>query len=316
MAPYADARRFCVLVVDDNRAAADTLAMLLRLHGHDARAVGDGEAALAIVRDWQPDAAILDIVMSGLNGIELADRIRREATRPMLLVALTGLGTNDELAPVKAGAFDSVLLKPADADELLGLLDAYRPAAATALGAGGLNSDGKSSHALTVPATDRPVFGSAPSAVACHKRRAAYAIILGGDGRVVSACRPRGFWLPGGGILPGEGPEDAVKREVREELGRAVRLTGRVGEAVQYFDSPADGCWYEMMAYFFAAEFDGEPQGAGEEEPCWLDPDRESGSFFHASHAWAVSRAKGTAAQSAGPNGQVPPASASGHSAA
>jgi 8-oxo-dGTP diphosphatase len=126
---------------------------------------------------------------------------------------------------------------------------------------------------------------------------------------VVSACRPRGFWLPGGGILPGESPEDAVKREALEELGRAIHLTDRVGEAVQYFDSPADGCWYEMTAYFFAAEFDGEPQRAGEEQPSWLDPDSESGSFFHASHAWAVSRAKAIAAQSALANGQVPPAS-------
>src|SRR5262245_45219789 len=118
MATHTDARRFCVLIVDDDRVAADTLAMLLRLRGHDARAADDGEVALAIVRDWQPDAAVLDIVMSGLDGIELAGRMRKEATRPMLLVALTGLGTNEELARVKAGAFDAVLLKPVDTDEL------------------------------------------------------------------------------------------------------------------------------------------------------------------------------------------------------
>src|SRR5262245_29350366 len=119
-----NARRFSVLIVDDNRVSADTLAMLLRLHGHEARTAYDGEAALVVLLDWQPDAAILDIVMSGLNGVELAARLRKEVARPMLLVALTGLGAKDELAPVKAGAFDDVLLKPVDLDELLGLLDA------------------------------------------------------------------------------------------------------------------------------------------------------------------------------------------------
>jgi CheY-like chemotaxis protein len=292
MAPDADVRRYCVLVVDDNRAGADALARLLRMNGFDARAADDSEDALAAVRDWQPDAAVVDVVLSGLDGVALAGRMRKEAARPMLLVALTGLGTNDELAPVNAGAFEHVFLKPVDPGELLGLLDARLPAAAEDLGASPRASVGKASPARTAPNAVSPVFGSAPSGVACRKRRAAYAVIIGGDGRVACVSRPRGFWLPGGGMLPGERPEDAVRREVREELGRAVRLTGRVGEALQYFDSPADACWYEMTAYFFTAEFAGEPQGAGDEATCWLDADHGRGSFFHACHAWAVSCAR------------------------
>jgi CheY-like chemotaxis protein len=305
MSTKTAARRFRVLIVDDNRVGADTLAMLLRLHGHDARAANDGEVALAMVGDWQPDAAVLDIVMSGLDGITLADRMRKVAARPMLIVAFTGLGSNDELAPVKAGAFDAVLLKPVDLDELLGMLDAHVPSIATIRGAAGA-SDETLTAAMTVLAVDRPIFGSPPSALACRKRRAAYAVILRGDGRVACACRPRGLWLPGGGILPGEGPEQAVKREIHEELGRPVLLTGRVGEAVQYFNSTADACWYEMTAYFFAGEFG--PMAAGEQRPFWFDAGREAGAFFHASHAWAVSRAKGTPAPSAVLPGHVPQA--------
>jgi CheY-like chemotaxis protein len=116
----AIARRFSVLVVDDNRDAADSLADLLRLHGHDARVAYGGEQALAVVRQWHRDAAVLDDVMSGVSDVELAAQIRNEARRPILLVALTGLGTGDEVARVKAGAFDSVVLKPVDPDELLG----------------------------------------------------------------------------------------------------------------------------------------------------------------------------------------------------
>jgi DNA-binding response OmpR family regulator len=66
----------------------------------------------------------LDIVMSGVSGVELAARMRSEAVRPLLLLAVTGVGTNDEVARVKSGGFDHVFLKPADPDELLGLLDA------------------------------------------------------------------------------------------------------------------------------------------------------------------------------------------------
>jgi CheY-like chemotaxis protein len=120
--------RLSVLVVDDHRDAADTLALFLRLHGHDARAAYGGEQALAFVRDWQPDAAIVDVVMNGVGGIELASRLRRDATRPTVIVALTGVGTNDELVPVRAGAFDSVLLKPVDPDDLLRVLNAHAAA--------------------------------------------------------------------------------------------------------------------------------------------------------------------------------------------
>jgi 8-oxo-dGTP pyrophosphatase MutT (NUDIX family) len=98
----------------------------------------------------------------------------------------------------------------------------------------------------------------------------------------------RGLWLPGGGALPGESPEQTVAREVREELGRAAHLLGKLGEAVQHFHAASDGCWYEMTAVFFRAELVGEPLGEGEHELLWLDAASASGDFFHACHAWAL----------------------------
>jgi DNA-binding response OmpR family regulator len=153
--------------VDDNRDAADTLALFLRLHGHDARAAYGGGQALAIVRDWQPDAAIVDVVMNGVGGIELASRLRRDATRPTVIVALTGVGTNDELVPVRAGTFDSVLLKPMDPDEVLRVLNACRggdgrneAAALLSTRTGSpepLNGGTRSADALLATAHDHPI---------------------------------------------------------------------------------------------------------------------------------------------------------------
>jgi CheY-like chemotaxis protein len=120
----ATARPFSVLVVDDDRAAADALTTLLRQGGYDARAAYDAERAMAMYRQWPADAAVLDIVMEDINGIDLARKLRLMSTRPLLLVALTGLGTPDEIAPLQVSEFNHFLLKPVNTDELLGLLDA------------------------------------------------------------------------------------------------------------------------------------------------------------------------------------------------
>jgi CheY-like chemotaxis protein len=120
----ANARPFCVLVVDDDRAAADALTTLLRQGGYDARAAYDAEPAMALFRQWPADAAVLDVVMDGINGIDLARQLRLMSIRPLLLVALTGLGTPDEIAPLHVSEFNHFLVKPVNTDELLSLLDA------------------------------------------------------------------------------------------------------------------------------------------------------------------------------------------------
>jgi CheY-like chemotaxis protein len=124
MTPHVNGHHLSVLIVDDNRDAADALSVLLRLYGHDTLAVYGGRDAMTIVRGWHPDVAFFDVVMDRVGGVELAAWMRDQVVRPITLVALTGLGTNDEVARIKAGAFDHVLFKPVDPHELLGLLDA------------------------------------------------------------------------------------------------------------------------------------------------------------------------------------------------
>ena len=140
-----------------------------------------------------------------------------------------------------------------------------------------------------------PVFGAAPTGVVCHPRRTAYAIISNPAGAVASICTAlqdgtRRYWLPGGEIEENESPEQAVVREVREELGRTLHTLGRVGEAVQFFYAGNEDRWYEMRAIFIRATFGNERTGDGERELHWFDVHRHAELFFHACHAWAATR--------------------------
>jgi CheY-like chemotaxis protein len=112
-----------VLVVDDYPDAAESLARVLRLEGHDARAALGGEAAAALLDGWAPDVAVLDLRMPGVDGFALADRLRA-LPRPPLLVAVSGsvLKTDRDRA---AAAFDRHYIEPVDPDVLAELLRAY-----------------------------------------------------------------------------------------------------------------------------------------------------------------------------------------------
>jgi 8-oxo-dGTP diphosphatase len=135
------------------------------------------------------------------------------------------------------------------------------------------------------------VFGSREPGVQYTERRAAYVVVVS-EGGEVAAVESRGkHFLPGGGSLPGEAPEETITREVCEELGRGVRLTRPLGEAIQYFYSETDGRHYEMRATFFAGLFTGDARAAAcEHELCWLPASEADGFFFHACHAWAARR--------------------------
>ena len=132
-----------------------------------------------------------------------------------------------------------------------------------------------------------PIFGSPVAGVAYEQRLAAYAVIRNRAGAVAAVHVPAGYWLPGGGALPGETPDTTVVREVREELGYALHLIGKIGEAVQYFFAAA-GRYYVMRAVFFRAEFAEGLRGPAEYEVCWLDVSHPARLFFHACHDWAV----------------------------
>jgi len=135
------------------------------------------------------------------------------------------------------------------------------------------------------------IFGSPKLNVRHTERRAAYLVIVN-EGQVATVKSRAKYFLPGGGSLPGEAPEDTVVREVYEELGRSVRLIHRIGEAIQYFYSADDDRHYKMRATFFAGEFTDESgSSAGEHQLYWLPIALAGQACFHECHAWAVSQA-------------------------
>jgi PAS domain S-box-containing protein len=116
-----------ILLVEDNRDAAESLAMLLELHGHRVRTVGDAHAALEAASAEQPDVALVDIGLPGMDGYELARRLRAREDQPVpVLVALTGYGLERDKERAAAAGFDAHLVKPVDLDELRRLLGAAR----------------------------------------------------------------------------------------------------------------------------------------------------------------------------------------------
>jgi CheY-like chemotaxis protein len=109
-----------ILVADDNRDAADSLAMLLEIRGHDARATYDGGEAVTVAADWVPDAAILDIRMPVLDGWAVAKALRER--RPgMVLIALSGQ-VHPATIDRYPGLFDAVYIK-GRSDDLFHRLD-------------------------------------------------------------------------------------------------------------------------------------------------------------------------------------------------
>lgn len=116
-----------ILVVDDNRDAADSLAELLGLLGASASVAYGGEEALAAMRANPPTIAFVDIGMPVLDGYELAGHVRAESTlADTVLVALTGWGQATDRERIMAAGFDHHLIKPADVQQLSALLDAAR----------------------------------------------------------------------------------------------------------------------------------------------------------------------------------------------
>jgi signal transduction histidine kinase/CheY-like chemotaxis protein len=112
-----------VLVVDDNRDSADSLATLLKLTGHDVYTANDGFEAVDAASMLQPDVILMDIGMPRLNGYEAARRIREQPRHKRLtLVALTGWGQAEDKSRSKEAGFDAHLVKPVDLAALTTLL--------------------------------------------------------------------------------------------------------------------------------------------------------------------------------------------------
>lgn len=123
----ANSRILRVLIADNDRDTADTLAMLVRLWGHDVRHVYNGAAALEMASVYHPDVCMLDIAMPGLDGSQVARRLReRTDLGNLLLLAITGWADEaHRLHCMKAG-FHHYLVKPADLSIVENLLLAHQ----------------------------------------------------------------------------------------------------------------------------------------------------------------------------------------------
>jgi signal transduction histidine kinase/ActR/RegA family two-component response regulator len=127
----ANGRR--ILVVDDNVDAAETMAMLLDLSGYDARAAFGGQQALEMVKVFRPELVFLDIGLPGMNGYEVAAKLRADpATRNVKLIALTGWGTGDDQRKSAMAGFDAHVTKPVEAGQIDSVLATYLPAGSAA----------------------------------------------------------------------------------------------------------------------------------------------------------------------------------------
>jgi CheY-like chemotaxis protein/nitrogen-specific signal transduction histidine kinase len=112
-----------VLVIDDNRDAAEILTVLLELWGHEVRLAYSGPDALALAPKFRPHAALLDIGLPGMSGHELAKRLRElPGWEKVMLVAVTGYGQDEDRRRSREAGFDHHLTKPVDPGRLRDLL--------------------------------------------------------------------------------------------------------------------------------------------------------------------------------------------------
>lgn len=112
-----------VLVVDDNIDSAETLGELLPLWGHQTRLAHDGPQAIEAVREFAPDVVLLDIGLPGMDGFEVARRLRAEGVAVRRLLAMTGYGDEDDRRKAKEAGFDGHLVKPVEPEVLQRLLE-------------------------------------------------------------------------------------------------------------------------------------------------------------------------------------------------
>jgi CheY-like chemotaxis protein len=120
-----------ILVVDDNRDSADSLAMLLRLTGNEVQTAYDGIVGVEAAERFKPQVVLFDIGMPKLNGYDACRRIRREAWgKSLVLIAMTGWGQDEDRRRTLEAGFDAHMVKPVDPTALDRLIAKLTPASA------------------------------------------------------------------------------------------------------------------------------------------------------------------------------------------
>jgi two-component system, sensor histidine kinase len=120
MPPSASGRS--ILIIEDNADARDALRVLLELEGHLVEAAAEGMKALEIARAQDPDIALVDIGLPGIDGYEVARQMRAGGGRRPVLIALTGYGQPEDRRRATEAGFNEVLVKPVDPTALTNLL--------------------------------------------------------------------------------------------------------------------------------------------------------------------------------------------------
>jgi CheY-like chemotaxis protein len=127
--PERTARHLRILVVEDNRDAADVLCMLLELYGYEVTVAYSGPEGVNMAEQWHPDVVLCDIGLPGLDGYGVARRLRQNpSTANARLIAVTGYGTEDDKRRSREVGFDAHLVKPVAPDALQGVLLQEAPA--------------------------------------------------------------------------------------------------------------------------------------------------------------------------------------------
>jgi CheY-like chemotaxis protein len=112
-----------ILVVEDNRDAADSLRLLLELYGHEVAVAYSGPDGVGAAEQWQPDVVLCDIGLPGLDGYAVARRLRQNPhTARARLIAVTGYGQDEDRRRSREAGFDHHLIKPAEPEALQGVL--------------------------------------------------------------------------------------------------------------------------------------------------------------------------------------------------
>jgi PAS domain S-box-containing protein len=115
-----------ILVVDDNRDMVDILELLLARSGYAVRIASEGRTALDIAREFQPQVVLLDIGLPGMDGYEVARRLRSLLPNETLLIAITGYGTASDRHLAEEAGFDQHLMKPVSFEQIMQLVQAFQ----------------------------------------------------------------------------------------------------------------------------------------------------------------------------------------------